>query len=421
MVTASGGQLLVSGDGVTGRLIVSGLLSRAVLAFGAPAIQAVLDASGGSITVTGQLRWTDSEGDLVLKARNITVTPGTVVDTGSGDLGLHATDQAGNGRDDASASVTVTGATLQGGNLVISADSSVDLSVNGTNATVDTSSSATVTVLDSHLGALGGISLSSSSTVSGTAVATGSRQHTAADHDAANATVVVDSTSVTRLGGASVVSAGGLVAVHATNRTDATAIGDASRATAGAGVARVVVDRTTRAVLDGAGPGGIIAAGLDVLARATGSLKAYSLASAGGATGNDVSTGDLTGGTTLTTNGTLPAGGRPRVRPAARPHRGRARRLRRLHRHGHHHRRPAGPGRGRRRSSTSRPTPPAAAGPGVAAAIAIDDLATLATLTGRLTLQADGIDLAADTTGTSTRPTPPRRAPAPSPSRWRTW
>ena len=64
---------------------------------------------GMLVSVQGRIhntRWTDSEGDLVLKARDITVTPGTVVDTGTGDLTLHASYQAGNGRDDASASTS---------------------------------------------------------------------------------------------------------------------------------------------------------------------------------------------------------------------------------------------------------------------------------------------------------------------------
>ena len=56
-VSGAGSRLVATGDGLTGRLVLSGLLSNAVLAFGAPLLRAVLDASGGSITVTGQLSW----------------------------------------------------------------------------------------------------------------------------------------------------------------------------------------------------------------------------------------------------------------------------------------------------------------------------------------------------------------------------
>lgn len=309
-VTGDGTQLQVTGDDATGRLLVSGLLSRAVLAFGAPLVRAAIDAGGGSISVTGRLQWSAHDGDLVLTARHITVTAATI-DTGAGDLSLLATDRAsGQGADhrtDASASVTVTGSELRGGSLTLSADSSVDLSVTGPQATTRGSSAATVTVLDSRLATLGGISLLSSSVASAAAVALGAASHLDAGTDAASASVVLDSTSVSRLGGTSVVRAGGLLAVHATNRADATAVGDASGAGAGAGIARVDVSRTTRALVEGAGADGILAGGLEVLASAAGDLSAYSTGNAGGATHNDVSPADLTGGTVRTTDGAVPA------------------------------------------------------------------------------------------------------------------
>ncbi len=383
-VSGAGSRLVATGDGLTGRLVLSGLLSNAVLAFGAPLLRAVLDASGGSITVTGQLSWSGEDGDLEMRARNITVTPGTVIDTGTGDLILHASDTSPPGSDEASASVTVTGATISGGNLVFAADSTTDVLVSGTTAAVNASSSATVAVVDSRLTAGGDISLLSTSNASASATATGSVDQTDAAHEAATATVSLDSLSSALIGGASMVVAGGALVIHATNVTDAVAVASAAPAAAGAGVAIVDVDRDTRAVIETSGLGGIVAAVLDILASATGTLSATATGSTGGATANDTQV--------LTSTGPVPVVSTLGVGLL----------------HGVTEAGLGGGGVTIRTSSnqTVRATggdsvvvisdSSATRGPGVAAAIALSDVATRAFLAGELALSAPFVDVIAD-------------------------
>ena len=219
--------------------------------FGAPLVSALFDAGDGNLVVDGKLLWADNATHLVLAGRNVTLTPGSSVDTGAGDIDLRAQDTADADHRDASASIVVTGATISGGTLTISAVSEGTYSASGENAAVQGSSTATVVVTDSVLRALGGISLVSSSTVNGSATALGSAAHTDAARDAATATVLLGSTSIARITGSSSVVTGGLLSLLAANRTDATALADASLAGAGAGIARVGVDRTTRAGIEG--------------------------------------------------------------------------------------------------------------------------------------------------------------------------
>ena len=119
------------------------------------------------------------------------------------------------------------------------------------------------------------------------------------------------------------VVADGALVIHATNVTDAVAVASAAPAAAGAGVAIVDVERDTRAVIETSGLGGIVAAVLDILASATGTLSATATGSPGGATANDTQV--------LTSTGPVPVRLDPRGRAAPRRHRGRSRR-----RWGHH-------------------------------------------------------------------------------------
>ena len=306
------GMLSVNGDGGTltvggtagAPTAVRGLLGQLVMLFGAPLVSALFDAGDGDLVVDGKLLWADNATRLVLAGRNVTLTPGSSIDTGAGDIDLRAHDTADADHRDASASIVVTGASISGGTLTISAVSDGTYSASGENAAVQGSSTATVVVTDSVLSALGGISLVSSSTVNGSATALGSAAHTYAARDAATATVLLGSTSIARITGSSSVVTGGLLSLLAANRTDATALADASMAGAGAGIARVGVDRITRAGIEGGTT--VIARGLSVLARALGTVTVTSRSSRRGATGNDLSTSAMTSGLARTTSGAVP-------------------------------------------------------------------------------------------------------------------
>ncbi len=106
-----------------------------------------------TVLIKGEIRLTDSGAALTIRARQITVTPGTVLNTGSGMITLSASDERESG---ATASVLVTDATLAGGAIMLEAHA------RALGALV-ASSSAAVLVRDSRLLADGAVTLSVSS------------------------------------------------------------------------------------------------------------------------------------------------------------------------------------------------------------------------------------------------------------------
>ena len=302
-VTGLGARLELTGKGFD-RVEVAGL-ARALLTIGPALLGIVVDAAGGSITVSGQLNWAASGADLGLRARTIAVTSGTSIDLGNGDLSLLASDATAPGRSVSSASVAVNGATLRGGNLVLSAESVADLLDAGQYASVVGSSTAAVSVLDSDLTSNGAVTLRAASSADARALATSLASHSDPRLDAATAAVVLASSAVSRIGGAGSVHAGGTLSLLASNLASASAVADASGSTAGAAIATLDVERTTRAVIEGPA-GSVVAGGLDVVASSGGSLDVRAVGSAGGATLNGIAPGTLTGGLARTTQGLLP-------------------------------------------------------------------------------------------------------------------
>ena len=393
-VTGGGSDLTLRGDG--DQVTLSGLLGQLVMLFGAPLVEAILDAGNGSVMVDGNLRWADHGTSLALQGRTVTITAGTSIDTGTGDITLQAHDEASGQSGNASAAVTVTEASLRGGVITISAVAQNTL--DGSNS-VQGGASAVILVEDSQLSAIGGISLLSSSTAIGRASATADVAQTDASRDAANASVALDSTSVARILGASTVRAGGLLSIRAANLTEAHARADASRASAGGGIARAVVTRTTSAGIHG--PVDVAARGLELTASARGTVEANSLGSLAGAIANDLSPYAVTGGLARTTAGYVPAASSlsfarlTGVTEAS-----------------------LSSGTGRLRVVAVDPVRVLAGGDnqvdaeasslggrGAAAAIALSDLATRASLSGRIDLDAPGIDVSAENSGSRLRST----------------
>ena len=272
-------------------------------------VRIVIRSASGTVVVVGHIRLTST--GLVIAARDIVVTAGSSIDTtgpaGDGDIVLDARAEGAGANTSASASVLVNGATLRGGDITLSARSSTTGSAVGTSASVSGSSTARVHVLDSHLQSSGDISLLSDSRAVGSANATGVASHTSTTTDAANAVVLLSSRAETRLGGQSRVSADGRLDVVARNHTDARAASDASASGAGAGIATAAVDRTTRAVIDGASAWGIRVGRLGIDASSSGELWVDSSGNASGASSNTTAPITATLGAALTTGGPVRA------------------------------------------------------------------------------------------------------------------
>ena len=387
-VTGGGSDLNLHGNG--DQVTLSGLLGQLVMLFGAPLVEAILDAGNGSVVVDGNLRWADHGTSLALQGRTVTITAGSSIDTGTGDIDLRAHDESSGQSGNASAAVTVTEASLRGGVITISAIAENTLT--GSNA-VQGGASAVILVKDSELSALGGISLLSSSTAIGRATATANVAQADAARDAANASVALSSTSLARILGASTVRAGGLLSIRAANLTEALARADASRASAGGGIARAVVTRTTSAGIHG--PVDVAARGLEVTASARGKVVATSLGSLAGAIANDLTPYAVTGGLARTTGGYVPTASSLSFArltgvteaglssgPSGRLHVVAVEPVRVL----------AGG------ASSVDADASSLGGRGAAAAIALSDLATRATLSGRLDLDSPSVAVNAENT-----------------------
>ena len=272
-------------------------------------VRIVIRSATGTVVVVGHIRLTST--GLVIAARDIVVTAGSSIDTtgptGDGAIVLDARADDSGAAAAASASVLVTGATLRGGDITLSARASTVGAAGGTSASVSGASQARVHVLDSTLQSSGDITLLSDSRAVGTANATGAASHTATTTDAANAVVLLSSRADTRLGGQSRVTADGTLSVVARNHTDARSVSDASASGAGAGIATAAVDRTTRAVIDGASAWGIRVGRLGIDASSSGELWVSSSGNASGASSNTTAPITATLGTALTTGGPVRA------------------------------------------------------------------------------------------------------------------
>jgi hypothetical protein len=236
---------------------------------------------------------TGNSGNLTLGAAQIQVMPGSKLlahATGAfmpGSVTLQASDTEAGENVKSQATITVNGATITGGDVLIDASSKLTataakvLDALGANiANLDVSSTATVLVNGaSQVTGSGNVTISahSDATTTGTALALSSSSDTA--KDAAFAKTAVTSTAVAHVGGSAQVTAGGTLSVAAVNGTksDTTADGSVSGANAGgATVAIANVTANTEAFADGGSSltGGQIQVSADSNTKASTTAKA---------------------------------------------------------------------------------------------------------------------------------------------------
>ena len=217
----------------------------------------------------------------------------------AGPVSLKATDTRSGENAKATAKITVDSAVLRGGDITVDASASttaVDAKILdsfGANiAVLDVASKATVDIVGTAVvTASGDLALGAHSTMkaTATALALSNSGNTAADAAFAKANVV--STALTHVGGAANLTAGGTLAVAASNDTDSitTADGSASGANAGGAsiaIAGVTVD--TEAYADGNAT--LSAGDLKVSADSKAHSDATAKATAKAATSNTAST-----------------------------------------------------------------------------------------------------------------------------------
>ena len=232
-VDAETGHLVfIAEDGVVHAVPTAGLVTI------------VVNAAGGTVLITGEIRLTDSGAALTIRARQITVTPGTVLNTGSGMITLSASDERESG---ATASVLVTDATLAGGAIMLEAHA------RALGALV-ASSSAAVLVRDSRLLADGAVTLSVSSDAR---VLSATTDGSGGEVDAA--LMAASSSARAGINGGSVQTLGELAVLARNNAS----LAGAAVAAAGR------IDRDTSAWVAGTD---VTAAGVTVDAVATGTL-----------------------------------------------------------------------------------------------------------------------------------------------------
>ena len=238
------------------------LFSRDVLTIDA------VDLSGVAVTVNGQKGVDEVAfagnltcGNLTVNAETIAVNKGVVVS--AADITLHAADTRGRSADpdtfplaDVDAAVRIDGGTLLGNDITLRADASLVSDVSNVpgvpaaslvacvSAEVAVTGNATIT-------AAGLFTAKATSSVNATVNATPAAT---ANAEIAVAAPVINNTAVSRLSGASKVTAGGAVTVAATTTTTVDALADGIEAfrAVGTTTAAPVVTAVTRAAIEDA-------------------------------------------------------------------------------------------------------------------------------------------------------------------------
>jgi hypothetical protein len=203
----------------------------------------------------------------------------------------------------ANAGVTLTGATLQGDDVSISASATMDVT-NGGNVVAGAAGGNLVTV---DVGSSAQIEIEGSTTIKGagsvmigstsTAIVTANPEANALEStgvDAAIADLTVTTNATAEISGSTAITAGGAFMLTATNTTNAVTSADGSAAGSSAGGATVavgVVNSTTQADITGAAT--VSAKDVTVSATSTATADSSAQSTAQGATRNDSSTSDV--------------------------------------------------------------------------------------------------------------------------------
>ncbi len=255
----------------------------------------IIDGNEGSDSVLFSKNLSLNGGNLAVNAENITVNNGVIIDTTKsggidGAISFTASDTkssliAASGQ----AQINLSGATVKAGDINISATSTVSSSIRFLPvAVVNLASTANIAVIDSQIESSGNVTIASSSTVTGIAIAQGIGTYVNTAVDAAVATSVIKSSAIAQISGGSSITAKGTLAVTATNKINATTSGDASAAMGGAGIAVATVTSTTQAYIDSSSSQSISASSLSLLADYDNNITTTAKASPGGSTQNDL-------------------------------------------------------------------------------------------------------------------------------------
>ncbi len=244
-------------------------------------------------------------GDITLSARDISLAVGARLlaqaDSGftPGDVSLNASVTKTDTDASASATITLDGATIQAGNVNLTASSTINATAQGLLnmqgaelAVIDVDSTASVAVTgNSQITAAGNVTITAQSTVETTANALAASSGGDSDVDAALATSLIDSAATARLSDTTTILAGGTLALSADNDIIATTMADGTAGgdtTVGGTLAFALVNSTTRAFAEN--NASISAANVQIDASSTEDISTTAKSTIGGATDNNSDT-----------------------------------------------------------------------------------------------------------------------------------
>jgi hypothetical protein len=251
----------------------------------------------GALTVNG-LTTATLNGAYAAQSANMSVwgtidiAVGATLST-SGDISLTAQDAETGLMALSNSQVIVSGSTLQGNNISLSATSTLTATAAASAlAQINAQSNALVSVDgSSRISAGGNVNIGAVSTVNSSAVTkAGAADNTNLPVDAAAATSTLASSAIAHVSGNTSVSAGGTVSLTATNTSSVVTEADGSAggpSAGGATVANVAVTDTTKAFLDGSAS--IWAAGVQVSATESDTAATTAKSTAKGAALNSSS------------------------------------------------------------------------------------------------------------------------------------
>ncbi|MCK9230854.1 MAG: DUF4347 domain-containing protein, partial [Syntrophales bacterium] len=249
----------------------------------------------GGITLIGadEVTISVSEGvllcgiNLTVEATGITIATGTTVNTGTGSITFAASDSQNAFDASSEASITIDGVTLIGGDITITAASTVSGSSSSPLAVVDVDSQALVSIVDTRIESSGSLTISAASILTATAEAE-DPGFDSVGADAAVAMAFAAGTASAFLSGTSSVETSGSFSISATNTITVTAAGDASSASAGGALGLAVVSGITEAYIDSTGT--ISVGDLGISATSTVTVTTTAKASPGGASDSGAKT-----------------------------------------------------------------------------------------------------------------------------------
>jgi hypothetical protein len=256
----------------------------------------------GALTVTGLTNATVN-GTYQVQSASLTDSGTIDIATGAtlsaaGDITLTAQDAETGLTATSSTQVIVSGATLAGNNVSLSATSTLAPTTTGFLLAQINAQSSALVLIDgsSHITAVGNVTIAAVSTVNSSAVVkAGAADNTNLPVDAAAANSTLASSAIAHVSGTTAVSAGGTFSLSATNNSTVTTTADGTAggsSAGGASVANAAITDTTKAFLDGSATI-VKASGVNVSATETDTDTTTAKSTAKGAAQNSPGTQQL--------------------------------------------------------------------------------------------------------------------------------